>query len=204
MEGLQSRNGLYGFEFVEHDKRRVDPDEKKGYEIKQFWQRSHEIVNLSAKGYKNVEIAEILNITPDTVSNTLNSVLGQHKLSDLRKERDAETKVTLEKVRVLTSKAFALYHQIFDDNSGECSLKDKKNVADTVILELSGLRTPTRIQSHSIHSTLSIEELEEFKKRGIAAAREAGMIVEVDCSKIAEVDCPKIGQIPEVSQDGIS
>jgi len=52
-------------------------------------------------------------------------------------------------------------------------------VADTVLLELSGLRAPTRIQSHSVHTVLSAEELEEFKKRGIAAARESGLVIDV-------------------------
>ena len=84
---IQTRNGLYGFEFLEEDQRRVPQEERKVYDVKQMWQRTHEIVNLAARGYKNVEIAEILNIHPQTVSNTLNGKLGQLKLSELRKER---------------------------------------------------------------------------------------------------------------------
>ena len=89
MEGVQTRNGLYGFDFIEPDERR---SENRKIEIKQLWQRSHEIINLSARGFKNNDIAEILNISPETVSNTLNSKLGQLKLSDIRMERDAETR----------------------------------------------------------------------------------------------------------------
>ena len=36
MEGVQTRDGLYGFEFREVDQRRVDPAERKRYEIKQL------------------------------------------------------------------------------------------------------------------------------------------------------------------------
>jgi predicted transcriptional regulator len=174
------RNSLYGFEFLEKDERRVDKEERKTPEIKQMWQRSHEIVNLAARGFKNVEIAEILNISPQTVSNTLNSELGERKLSEIRLERDAETKKIHEKVRVLTNKALQVYHEIFDDASGECGLKDKAKVADTVLLELSGLRAPTRLQGHMVHTVLTPEELDTFKQRGIAAAREAGKIVDIE------------------------
>jgi len=176
VEGVRRRNGLYGFEFLDIDRRRVPEGQDRKCEIKQLWQRNHEIVNLAARGFKHAEIAEILNITPATVSNTLNSELGQMKLSEIRLERDNEAKKVSEKIRVLTNKALEVYHKIFDDESGECSLKDKKDVADTVALELSGLRAPTRIQSHSVHTTLTAEEIKAFKERGIRAAKESGMI----------------------------
>ena len=183
MEDVQTRNGLYGFEFRDVDRRRVDQGERRTYDIKQLWQRHHEIVNLAARGFKQVEIAEILNIDPQTVSNTLNSQLGQEKLSEIRLERDEEAKKISEKVRILTNKALKVYHEIFDDESGECTLKDKAKVADTVLLELSGLRVPTRIQSHSIHTELTADELEEFKKRGIQSMKESGLVIDVESTE---------------------
>lgn len=179
---LALRQSLYGFEMREPDRRRSN---REGcWDIKQLWQRNHEIVNLAARGFKHVQIAEILGITPATVSNTLNSELGMRKLSEIRKFRDDEAKVVSEKIRVLTNKALQVYHEIFDDDSGEVSLKDKKAAADTVVLELSGLRAPTRIQSQSqsMSYTLSREDLEEFKKRGLNAMKEAGHTIDVDPS----------------------
>jgi predicted transcriptional regulator len=109
MEGVQTRNGLYGFEFREVDERRVDLEDKKTYQIKQLWQRSHEIINLAAQGFKNVEIAEIVGVTPACVTMTLNSELGQKKLSDIRMSRDNDVRKTAEKIRVLTAKALQVY-----------------------------------------------------------------------------------------------
>ena len=169
MEGVQTREGLYGFEFREIDKRRVDREEKKRYEIKQLWQRSHEIINLAARGFKNTDIAEILGITPTCVSMTLNSELGEKKLSDVRFSRDEDARKTTEKIRVLTTKAIQVYHEIFDNELGEATLRDRKDVAGTVLLELSGLRAPTKIQS--VSTVLSVEELREFKERGLRAAQ---------------------------------
>ena len=184
MEGqegqIQTRNNLYGFEFREPDKRRKPASERKTYDIKQLWQRNHEIVNLAARGFKGTEIAEILNIHPQTVSNTLGSELGQHKLSDIRLERDDEAKEISKKIKSLTDKALETYNNIFDDKSGELGLKDKGHFATSFLNEMSGLRAPTRIQSQSIHTTLTAEELAEFKRRGIEAARASGLIVDVE------------------------
>ena len=184
MEGVATKEMLYGFEGRETDKRRVV--EHKAPEIKQLWQRSHEIVLLAAKGYKYVEIAEILGITPQTVTNLLNSELGQKKLSEIRLGRDDEAKKDVERVNSLKRKALAVYHEIFDNELGEATLKDRKEAAKDVVMELSGLREPLRVQSSHINLTLTSEEIEQLKRRGIEAARESGMIIDVEPEQITE------------------
>ena len=159
------RDGLYGMEFRDHDLRRVsEGEERKTYDIKSLWQRNHEIINLAVRGYKQTQIAEILNVCPATVSNTLNGELGKRKLSELRQEADEEAKITAEKIRTLTNKALATYQEILDNESAEATIRDRKDVSDTVLLELSGLRAPTK----HISATLSAEEIEAFKNRGKA------------------------------------
>lgn len=178
MEDVQRRNGLYGFEFRDIDKRRASEGERKSYDVKQLWQRSHEIVNLAARGFKYTEIADILNITPACVSNTLNGELGQKKLSEIRLERDEEAKKVSEKIRVLTNKALQTYHEIFDNEASELTLKEKGTFASDFLKEMSGLRAPVEIHSKSLSVQLSKEDIEEFKKRGMKAAQSAGFTVE--------------------------
>lgn len=191
MEGVQTRNGLYGFEFRDVDQRRTPEDmPRKQYEIKALWQRSHEIINLLARGYKQCDVAEILNISEACVSMTANSELGQKKLADIRNVRDEDAKKTSEKIRILTAKAIETYHEIFDNEDGAATLKDRKDVADTVLLELSGLRAPTKIQSSSINMTLTSEEIEAFKNRGNKAAKESGFEDAIDVT--LEVECEVI------------
>ena len=188
MEGVQTRKGLYGFEFREVDLRRAQEGEKKRYEIKSLWQRNHEIINLAAQGFKSVDIAEILGVTPTCVSITLNSELGERKLSDIRLGRDEEAKKTSEKIRVLTAKALQTYHEIFDNESGEATLRDRKGVADTVVLELSGLRMPTKVQTFSTSTVLTANEIKAFKERGIKAAEQVGVIIDVTPTNGGEDD----------------
>lgn len=177
MPNGNERTSLYGFEMKGPDLRRVD--DRKTYDINSLWQRSHEILALAVRGLKQTEIAEILGISPQTVSNTLNSDLGKQKLSILRRGRDENAIVAAERIDLLAQKALDVYEEIFDDEGGLIPIMDRKKAADTVMLELSGHRAPTKIQSQSISSVATLEEIEEFKKRGIKAQREAGMIVDL-------------------------
>lgn len=168
---------LYGFECREPDRRRV-PTGQRAWEIKSLWQRSHEIVGLSLQGHSNEAIAKILGITPQTVSNTLNSQLGKEKVSNMRQERDEEYIKLNEKITSLSKKAIAVYEDIFENDTASLALK--KKVADTVLLDLAGHRAPTKIESRNSHLHLTGEELLELKERGKAAAKAAGLIVQVD------------------------
>jgi predicted transcriptional regulator len=184
-----SRDDLYGFDYREQDRRRADPEERKTYEIKGLWQRHHEIINLAAQGWKQVDIAEILGIDPQTVSNTLNSQLGEAKLSIIRQERDEEAKKNVEKIRILKDKAIKVYHEVFDNIDNQATLKDRMHCADVVMLELSGCRVPTRIHSSSV--VLTADELLDFKQRGLAIARESGLIVDTEAKVLNEAGKPE-------------
>src|SRR4030067_128438 len=167
---------LYGFEVRDIDNRRTDRSQT--YDIKQLWQRSHEILGLALQGLKQVEIAKILNISPVTVSNTLNSTLGKEKLSVLRGERDEHYIQVSEEIKKLTIKALNTYHQLFDNPTIDAKMK--KETADTITLDIAGMRAPTKVDSRTLHAHATLEEIEEFKRRGLEAARESGMLAIVE------------------------
>lgn len=183
--GMQRREGLYGYETRVWDSRRKTLSEKKSYEagssfnIQQLWQVNHEIINLSARGFKQTEIADILNVNISTVKRTLGSELGMLKMSEIRLERDQEAKKVSEKIRVITNKALKIYHEIFDDESGECGLKDKGEFAKHFLNDMSGLRAVTKVQSVSAHYTLTKDEISGFKSRGMKAVNETGVTIDV-------------------------
>lgn len=169
------RVSLYGFETIGVDRRRV---EKKSIpDIKHLWQKNHEILGLCLQGFSTKDIAETLNICRTTVSNTLNSELGQKKLSEMRKERDGEFIDVSKKIAELSEKALEMYEQIFDSTTISHNLK--KSTADTVLMDLGGHRAPTKIDSRHITTTATLEEIEEFKRLGHIAAKEAGYLIEI-------------------------
>lgn len=167
----EHRQSLYGFEMRSPDMRRTDRTGT--HDIKSLWQRQHEIINLALQGMKQNKIAEVLDISPVTVSNALNSTLGREKLSKMREGRDEEAVKVLEEVERLSAKALEVYEEIFDSETASLNLK--KTTADTVLMDLAGHRAPTKIDSRSVTMTATPQEIEDFKRRGIAAAKEANM-----------------------------
>lgn len=181
------RRSLYGFEYRDDDHRRNDAG-RKTYDIKQVWQRNHEILRLALLGHKNTEIASMLSISTQTVSNTLNSQLGMEKLATMRAERDADAIKVTEEVQRLFPKALEIYEQILHDESGEADLALKKKTADTILMDLGGHRSPTKVQGQFAHAHLTKDDIEELKRRGAAAARAQGMLIETDNSMVSEAE----------------
>lgn len=167
------RSSLYGFEMKGIDRRRVPAEERKTHDINQLWQRNHEILNLAVMGMKGTEIAEVLNIHVQTVSNTLNSELGMKKLSEMREERDKKTIDVIGEVDKLLPLAVSTYQRIL---AGEEVTKLQKETADTLVMDIGGHRAPAKLES--AHLYLTKADVEEFKRRGIEAAKSSGMIVE--------------------------
>lgn len=179
MEGTMRRRSLYGFEMREPDERRVDHEKRKGYDIKQLWQHSHEILRLAVLGYKPKVIAEVLGLSTQTVSNTLNSSLGELKLSELRRERDEETLDAIKEVQErLLPKALKTYEELFDDKQVSPTLR--KETADTIVMDILGHRAPKEIHGKFAHAHLTGQEIEEIKERGRKAARELGQLAEAE------------------------
>lgn len=172
---LEKRKSLYGFETRVPDKRFTERNGSPN--IKSLWQRSHEIIGLALQGHKNKDIALLLNINPCTVSNTLNSELGEKKLSELREKRDEGLVEVSKEVVRLSEKALEVYEEIFDSETVSYNLK--KDAADTVLMDLGGHRSPTKVDTRSLHMTATPDEIAEFKRLGLAAAKESGYLIDL-------------------------
>lgn len=157
------------------DRRRALTGERKTYEIKQLWDRSKEILCKAAIGMKQVDIAKEMNITSATVSSTINSQLGRDYIKEIRDSREEMYKKQKERISDLADSALSFYENVFSRN-GE--LKLKKEIAETVLLELSGHRVPTKTQSASMSIHANLAQIAEFKKRGLAQARKSGNLAE--------------------------
>lgn len=175
VEEIEEVEALYGFPMRDIDRRR-NPNGRT-VDIKQFYSRQHEIINLDSLGYKGTEIASMLGISPVTVSNALNSTLGKEVKSDVRKSRDEEYDELRDEVMELTRTSLKVYEEIM--NADDESRKLKKETADTIVLELSGLRAPTQIDTRNLNMNLSSDEIDDFKQRGIAAAKARGKVVKL-------------------------
>ena len=182
-DNMNNVDSLYGFEMKGRDKRRAEPGERKSHDINMLWQRNHEILRLALIGTKSTQIAQILDIHPQTVSNTINSDLGKKKLSVMRKERDESAIDVVKEVAKMFPKALTIYNRILD---GEDVTKMQKETADTVVMDIGGHRAPAKTQAHGAYMHLTPADIEEFKKRGIEAARSSGLIIDAEYKEVTE------------------
>ncbi len=104
-------------------------------------------------------------------------------MSELRESRDEDYRNVQKRIEDLTIKALDIYDKVLDaeENDPEVNLDKKIKVSDTVMLELSGHRAAQKV--HSVNTSATLEEIEEFKRRGREAAKEAGMLVELEEDK---------------------
>lgn len=166
---------LYGFQMTSKDRRRKP--QRKYEDIKMLWQRQHEMLGLYLSGMSQKEVADRLGVTPYSVSMAVNSELGQKKISEMREKRDEDYIDVSKKIAELSEKALAVYEEIFDSDTISYNLK--KSTSDTVLMDLGGHRSPTKIDSRSVNLTASIDELEEFKQAGLRAAKESGFLIDL-------------------------
>jgi len=174
------RVSLYGQR--EPDRRRAT-NGRKSYDIKKLWDRNHEICNLVVLGLDQEKIASVLDVSPVTVSNTVNSTLGQEKIALMRGARDADTWDAAKKIQEVAKKALTFLELAMDDKVKDIegkplqvAVSTKVNIAKHVLNDLSGLKAPTRIEGKFAHAHLTLEDIEELKKRGRKAAAELDVI----------------------------
>ena len=186
MEKKKNNKSLYGFEVIGKDNRRRSRTESKPYDVKMLWQKNHEILGLALSGMSQKDIAERLGIGKVSVSRTVNCELGQKKLAQMREERDGEYIDVSKKIAELAEKAIEVYEEIFDSETISYDLK--KKTSDTVLMDLGGHRAPTVVESKSLNIEATMEEVEEFKKLGYQAAKEAGFLIDLPEGKVHDVE----------------
>lgn len=152
------------------------PTYQREYEIQHMWERHHEIVRLTLLGHDQKSVAQMLDITPQTVSNTLNSKMVRDKLQILRAERDASSVDVAAAIKNLAPKAIEMMDRLLDPDQGAPANVQLRAATD--MLDRNGYAAPKVVETRNIHGVFSKEDLEEIKKRGRQLAIEAEIIVD--------------------------
>ena len=160
-----------------HDKRRTPPGEKSCYQIKQLWERQHEILRRVLLGQKQVDIARDMRISPVTVSNTLNSELAQEKLTVMMAERDASTIDLSRQIKEIAPKALEIIKDALNSNT-LLGAKDRVKVAQDM-LDRAGYSPVQLSMSANMNVHLTRDDLSELKARAVQAARRSGVMKDV-------------------------
>ncbi len=154
-----------------YDKRFV---EKREYDIKQLWESHQEVCRLLVLGWNNMQIAEELHITPQTVSNIRNSPMAREHLEKLQNGRDEETTLIHKRVQQFAPVALKLLEDIIEGKREDASVGLQARTAENY---LGRAGHGTIQKSVSVSTTLTRNDIEAIKERGRSAAREQGVMV---------------------------
>ena len=144
----------------------------RAFDPKELHQRNHEILNLHSCGMKNTQIAQALDVTPQTVSNTVNSSLGQEKLTIMRGAKDHKALAIMDRIEQMADKALNTLEYILDDDE-QASLSLKQRVAMNVLGDLGGFYAPKKFDIRSTTAVLPPEFFTELRENGRKATKEA-------------------------------
>lgn len=133
----------------------------------------HEILRLTLLGWKGSAVAKYLGISQVTVSNCLASPKARGVLMMLQQARTERSVDIAEDMRHFAPTAFNVVKEIVTDEAVQPSVRLRG--AD-LALGLAGFVKPQRIQSTSIHTHLTMDEINELKTRARAAAAASGVL----------------------------
>lgn len=138
-------------------------EEGRKYQIQRLWERQHEILGLALLGAEEKEIAEVLDVTPATVSNCLNSELGKQQLAIMRGARDANTIDLSKEIRSHAPKALAVLVKILETPAPVDEKNQIKVAMD--LLDRAGYAAPKFVYGQFAHAYLSSGDIDELKER---------------------------------------
>lgn len=133
------------------------------YDIKRLWGQQKEMLRLVAAGlYTNKQIAEIVGVTPQTVSNIINSALGKQTLEILEGAADSEMVDLMVKIRSLAPIALSVQEEIMLDE--DTSKRLKVDVANKM-LDRAGYVPISKNMNLNLNAGLKREDIDAIKKR---------------------------------------
>ena len=149
------------------DRRRVDRGVKKGHQITEMWDNHHEIARFLVLGMSNVEIAERMNCSVQTVSNVRNSPVVQDKLAILHAVRDVATGDLAHEIAEMAPMALKRIREVLETGtvhgqtaSAAVIMKEANNLLDR---EMG--KAVQRIDSRNVNTTLTSSDLDAIRQR---------------------------------------
>jgi len=128
------------------------------YELLYGYGHHREILRLVALGYKYIQVASILGITPTVVSYTVNSPLGRAFLDEIHEARTGSVKDVHNRLQEMSPLAAEIMLDIMNDGKSETN---KLRAAEKV-LEMTGQKAEN--QHMHLHTHLTPEQVEEVKR----------------------------------------
>lgn len=149
------------------------PSERK-YQIQHLWEQHHRMLRLALLGLSYKDIARQLGVTPITVSNCINSSLGQKILSEMRGAANKDAVDTAAKLRQMNEAALKVLEEILEDEEAPRALRAKVAMDN---LSRTGFAPQINVRGVMDHRHFGSEDIERIKLLALEAAKRNGCLV---------------------------
>ena len=148
------------------------PTGHREFEVQKIWNITHEIMRLHILGLKNVDIADRLGITAQTVSNAVNSSIVKRQIAIMQGARDANTVDVTKRVLEMAPKALDVLENIMtsENETGSVRLRAAVEVLNRNVDTAPVRKTETHAQYEHFLRGKHIDEIKKIaKERGLLA-----------------------------------
>ena len=172
------------------------PANKRTYQIQRLQDSHKEIIRQSVLGKTRQQIADLLGISPVTVTNVRNSELGRQQTEMISGGRDATVKSVSDKIQELLPGAIKVMEGVLEGrldppDGGNVTVSQRIDIAKDLVGR-GGYVPPTRVQGHIDHE-------HKFNAADIAGIKERaklnGYKKDMEIVEVEEVE-------PAVTEDG--
>jgi hypothetical protein len=147
------------------------------YNVKSLWDHHQQMLRLIALGRSNVEIAEAMDCTPQSVSNLRNSPVAKVKLEQLKRTLDEEAVDIGTRIQEFAPVALRLLEDVISGRDPDASISLRAKYA-SLHLSRAGFGEVKKVASINTH--LTRDDIEDIKRRAVDAANDAGLLVSSD------------------------
>jgi len=135
----------------------VESEASETYNPQKLNARHREMIRLHALGYKGVQIANILGVTPQNVYDILNSPLGQSFISEIQEARTSSVQDVQNRLQEFSPLAAELVLDIMNEGVKESN----RLKAGLKVLEMTGHKPGDTVNHNHVH--LTKEDIEDIK-----------------------------------------
>ena len=174
--GRPAGSGWPEFERAPADRRKLMPGAVRETQIvREMNERHHEIARMVLLGYKNVDIAKILNISKEFVCAVRNAPPVKEQVAILAGARDAETVDVAKQIQQALPDCVKYLVETVPDADISDNLRSRNAFG---LLAVGGHGPAKNINVKGVHAVLTADDIKEIRENAANVAIEIGIMAE--------------------------
>ena len=158
------------------NRRKLIPGEvRKTQIVREMNERHHEIARMVILGYKNIDIAKILDVTKEFVCAVRNAPPVKEQVAILAGARDAETVDVAKQIQLALPDCVKYLIDTVPDDDISDNLKSRNAFG---LLAIGGHSVTKNINVRGVHAVLTADDIKEIRENAANVAIEIGVMAE--------------------------